>query len=66
MNWWETEFLAVKDNKLWIAGQNAESLAGSTARPSTSMARSGSSRDTRASTISWPAMPRSPRTSVSP
>ncbi|MCX6567619.1 MAG: diaminopimelate decarboxylase, partial [Candidatus Aminicenantes bacterium] len=28
MNWWETEFLAVKDNKLWIAGQNAESLAG--------------------------------------
>ena len=27
MNWWETEFLAVKDNKLWIAGQSAESLA---------------------------------------
>jgi len=28
MNWWETEFLAVKDNMLWIAGQSAESLAG--------------------------------------
>jgi diaminopimelate decarboxylase len=27
MNWWETEFIAVKGNKLWIAGQSAESLA---------------------------------------
>jgi len=27
MNWWETEFIAVKANKLRIAGQSAESLA---------------------------------------
>ena len=27
MNWWETEFIAVKANKLRIAGQSAEALA---------------------------------------
>jgi diaminopimelate decarboxylase len=27
MKWWETGFIAVKENKLWIAGRSAESLA---------------------------------------
>src|SRR4030043_437443 len=27
MNWWETDFVAVRDNKLWIAGRDAAALA---------------------------------------